>query len=262
MLSKENTLRNNLAAYPNGVSLPYEFDALSKTRRYSSWVIHALRPYLGQRILEVGAGIGNFSEFLPVNERLIITEPDPVFFEKLKKRFQGNEINNKIIRVELFNALDDSSEIFSGEDPDTIVSFNVLEHIQNDRGALNNLSNLLRNSRATGPKRLITFAPAHSWAYGAMDKKFGHFRRYNKKYFKSFAREVTPEAKIKFEFFNIFPLLPWIINGRILKNTRINPTSLRIFDTLCPLFQPVDALIHRYLKIPLGQSIIFVLQWD
>ena len=42
--------------------------------------------YMGRRILEVGAGIGNMSQWLPVRERLVLTETEPALLAVLHAR--------------------------------------------------------------------------------------------------------------------------------------------------------------------------------
>jgi SAM-dependent methyltransferase len=58
---------------------------------------------------------------------------------------------------------------------DTVTALDVIEHIEDDRGAL------LRMRKALKPDgRLIISVPALSWLYGPKDKEVGHYRRYDK----------------------------------------------------------------------------------
>lgn len=43
---------------------PYELSLLSQAINCQKWIARAVRPYLGERIMEVGAGIGNMSRHL------------------------------------------------------------------------------------------------------------------------------------------------------------------------------------------------------
>ena len=49
--------------------------------RYHSWILDLIRPYLGNNIVEVGAGTGSFSELLlqAEPERLTLIEPSAMF---------------------------------------------------------------------------------------------------------------------------------------------------------------------------------------
>ena len=42
----------------------YALKSMSRAHRYNRWLLQHCRPYIGQRILEAGAGIGNFSSML------------------------------------------------------------------------------------------------------------------------------------------------------------------------------------------------------
>jgi SAM-dependent methyltransferase len=58
---------------------------------------------------------------------------------------------------------------------DTVTALDVIEHIEDDRGAL------LRMREALKPDgRLVLSVPALSWLYGPKDKEVGHYRRYDK----------------------------------------------------------------------------------
>ncbi len=59
------------------MQLPFELDSLAEARNYQRWVFDAVRPFLGRRILEVGSGIGNMSQWLPADELLVLAETDP-----------------------------------------------------------------------------------------------------------------------------------------------------------------------------------------
>ena len=40
-------------------------NSLAKVNNYSQWMMEVIEPYIGSRILEVGAGIGNMTKNLP-----------------------------------------------------------------------------------------------------------------------------------------------------------------------------------------------------
>jgi SAM-dependent methyltransferase len=56
---------------------------------------------------------------------------------------------------------------------DVVLALDVIEHIQDDRGALNGLIHLLRPGG-----RLILFTPAFSFLWSAQDRVSHHYRRY------------------------------------------------------------------------------------
>src|SRR5262245_37150543 len=66
-------------------AIPFELEALNQATEYQRWVTDTVMPYLGERILELGAGVGNLSRWLPVKERLILTETEPYLLDLLRK---------------------------------------------------------------------------------------------------------------------------------------------------------------------------------
>jgi Methyltransferase domain len=236
--------------------LPFELDALAGAHRYQAWVAKLVLPFLGERILEVGAGIGSMSNHLPARKRLILSEMEPALLERLRHC----EAAQRGAVVHAFDiGTGDGLPAIVAEAPDTIVSFNVLEHIENDEAALRTLLTILNRSSAAGPKRLVTFVPAHPFAFNAMDRHFGHFRRYDVHRVRFLASRVAPQAPLQTRFFNALSLPGWWFQGNILGRDRIGSTGVAAFEAIAPLLTPIDDFLHEKLHIPFGQSLLFVL---
>ncbi|OFZ54252.1 MAG: hypothetical protein A2428_08375 [Bdellovibrionales bacterium RIFOXYC1_FULL_54_43] len=248
--------------YGSGMEIPFELKSLEHAVRYQGWVSRTVAPFLGARIMEIGAGIGNLSRHLPIRERLILTELDPELLKILENRYAQLHSENSKFTISRLDLLNDDLEPYRTENLDTIVSFNVLEHLEDDRAAIRRLCDLLRGSKTSGPKRLISFVPAHQWAYGSMDKAFGHYRRYSAASISNLFREVAPEARANVRYFNAFGLGGWLVNGRVLKRSSIGMDAIRGFETLCPFLSPIDDFCHEKLKLPFGQSLLAVLEWE
>jgi hypothetical protein len=240
--------------------IPFELRSLAAARNYQAWVYRKVEPFLGRRILELGAGIGNMSRWLPVRDRLILTESEPSLCEMLREGL-GERASDPRVSCQSFDLAQSDLAPYIAENLDTIVSFNVLEHIEDDSAALARLCEILRKSQAPGPKRLVSFVPAHSWAYGAMDKSFGHFRRYSRQRLESILEQVAPETKLSHSYFNVVGLAGWLVNGRLLGKSQIGMSSIDAFEKLCPIVSPIDDLLHKHLRLPMGQSLISVAEW-
>jgi SAM-dependent methyltransferase len=238
------------------MKLPFELESLQAAKNYRQWLMDSVQPYLGNRILELGAGIGNMSELLPRRERLILSELDDGLFDYLKKNTStGKSTELSFKKIDLNQ---DWAQELNGENLDTIVSFNVLEHISDDTKVIQEMASVLRESRAPGKKRIIAVVPAHSWAFGELDRSFGHFRRYSRARWKTLAAS-TPDFKLHTQYLNLFGLPGWLLMGQALKKTSFGLNSIRSFELLCPLLRPIDDALHNVLRLPLGQSIIAVL---
>jgi SAM-dependent methyltransferase len=243
------------------VEVPFELQALTNAVKYQRWIFQSIEPYLGKRILEVGSGIGNMSRWLPRRERLILSENDPKLFSILKKTkdFQNDPC---VSLMELDLTATSEIEKLAHENLDTIISFNVLEHIEDDQAALAALSKILLDGKGEFPRRIVTFIPAHDWAYGALDKEFKHYRRYSRRRWQELQKAVAPTATLTCRYFNIVGLLGWIANGKVMRKTTISDRSLALFEKICPMIRPVDYVMHNLLRVPAGQSLIAVLEFN
>lgn len=242
------------------LDIPYDLEALRRAKRYQEWVSKTISPYLGSRILEIGSGIGNMSRWLPVREKLVLTEADPELFSLLKKTMSEHTNTNDKINLELVDLNDDWAAKLEPHAFDTIVSFNVLEHIEDDTKTVERLLGLLERSSAKGPKRLVTFVPAHQWSYGTIDKKLKHFRRYNVRDFERIAKACGFKGKVFHQYFNLFGLPGWWFVNKILKKDSVSLSNVKTFEAICPFISPVDNFLHKKLRLPLGQSLLVVME--
>jgi len=241
---------------PTPSPLPFELDSLSDAHRYHAWLAERVRPFMGERILEVGAGIGSMSNHPSVRERLILSEMEPALLERLR----GCEAARRGALVQRFDIVSgDGLQSLIAESPDTIVSFNVLEHIEDDEAALASLIAILKQSTARGPRRLVTLVPAHPFAYNGMDRGFGHHRRYDEARARWLASRVAPGMQIETRFMNTVSLLGWWFQGNVLGRESIGTSSIAAFEALAPLLIPIDNFLHDRLKLPFGLSLLFVI---
>ncbi|MGK5089832.1 methyltransferase domain-containing protein [Bdellovibrionota bacterium FG-2] len=258
--------REAVLPHLGSLDIPFELVALAEAVNYQRWLFRTVEPFLGNRILEVGAGLGNMSQWLPIRERLILTENDPVLMEILYRSVaQSPLFGDRRLSVMPFDVLksDKEHQELLGAKLDTVVSFNVLEHIDDDGLALERLCQLVRcSANSKGPRRVLTFVPAHAWAYGSMDKTYGHHRRYSTRQLELLCRQVAPDAKITLRHFNALGLAGWFWNGRVLKKKQIDRSSLAIFEALVRYISRFDDFLQKKLHFPLGQSLLAVIQWD
>ena len=251
-------MKNNSVDFNKDV-LPFQLGLLQKAENYQKWSLEAVNSFLGNRILEIGSGIGNMSRWLPLKERLILSEINPDFFKYLESVLEKYFFNDK--KATLLEVGTDSNwkEKLLKENIDTIVSFNVLEHIEKDKDFISDLLFILKNSKSNLPKRLITFVPAHQFAFGSIDLNYGHFRRYSHLDLKKIKEELIPEAKFFCRYFNFTGLIGWTICGRIMNKKDIDKNSILFFEKLCPWIKSFDDFLHLKLKFPLGQSVFSVI---
>jgi SAM-dependent methyltransferase len=242
--------------------IPFELQILSQAKNYQAWITDTISPYLGESILEVGAGMGNQSVWLPVRKNLFITEASRDLFPLLQKNISEKFTDDPRVKTELVDLAQDWTSPFKKQQIDTIVSFNVLEHVEDDAKAILSFYEILKANQQPGPRRIITFVPAHQWAHGTMDQAFGHYRRYSHRDFERMAQKLNLKVKTSYRYFNIFGLPGWLMMGKVLKKSEIGMGAVRSFELLCPFLRHIDDFIGGTLRVPLGQSLLYVMELD
>ncbi len=250
---------NQLAPTQGGLpEVPFELEVLVNATRYQKWLVDIVRPYLGRRVLELGSGIGNMSRHLPLADRLVLSEISAPLTKILESRVSPRD-GQSIVLVDPSKPL---AETFAHENFDTVLSFNVLEHIEDDAAMLRDLIELLKASGSTGAKRIVTVVPAHQWAYGEVDKSFDHFRRYSASTFRRLLQRAGVKElnrrNFRTRYMNLPGLLGWWINGKLLGRNEIGTANVKIFETLYPIIRPADDFVHNVLRLPFGNSLLAV----
>ena len=236
---------------------------LAEARNYQKWMFDAVQPDLGRRILEIGSGIGNMSRWLPADELLVLTETEAELLDLLRCRvsdYFGSNVEN--VHIDTLNISPDTLALahLARYQLDTVVSFNVLEHIEDDRAAVAALVDTLRAGPAP-VRRLVSFVPAQSWALSNLDRHYGHFRRYSSGRIRELSRELAPDARLTVTPFNALGLVGWVWNTMILKKMKIDKASVQAYDALCRYTRAADDFVCRRLRYPLGQSFVWVLEF-
>ena len=116
---------------------------LNRAPRFTGWMADVIRPYLGNRVLEIGAGIGNMTLHLVPRSIYWATDINPSYLDSLERL----KINRPYLRVASLDATDAGS-FPTGESFDTVICLNVVEHLADDRQALRNVWNALEEGGA------------------------------------------------------------------------------------------------------------------
>jgi SAM-dependent methyltransferase len=118
-------------------------------------------------VLNVGCGGGTFHVMA---ERWGLTnvtgiEPDPEAFALARLVAPAS---HQILNEDLFQ--------YAGPPVKALVIHDVLEHIENEAGAVARLCDLLQSGRGS---TLVISVPAWQFLFGLHDERLGHFRRYS-----------------------------------------------------------------------------------
>ena len=234
------TIRPDIGREDEGFTTLRRIEAL---RRYTKFLWDLIRPYVGRRVLEVGSGTGVMTRYLSTREHLVASDLDPQYVEFLRRQF-ADKPNVEVRLLDLARLAENG---LPRRGFDTIVCSNVLEHIEDDNGALRAMRELL----APGG-RVVLIIPALQALYGEIDRAIGHYRRYT-------TAEIADKlghARLEVEhvsYFNLIGVPGWFLNARLLRRRAVPGLQARVNDRLVPLLR-----LERRFRPSIGMSILAV----
>jgi SAM-dependent methyltransferase len=214
---------------------------LATAQRYRRYLHGLLAPYLGPSVLEVGAGLGDFSAQLLDRDRLIVNDNDPICVRALDERF-GERPGIEILPADVLK--------LKVEPPvDSVVALNVLERMDDDVAALRSMA-----GAAAGGGRVLLLVPGYPSLAGAYDEALGHLRRYTPDRLRATveAAGLVPEV---IRPVNLLGGLAWWAAVRVGRQARPTPTLVRLYDRLVV---PAERALERRVAPRFGQSILCV----
>src|SRR5690348_6526919 len=227
-----------------------DLEAMSFAANYHRWILSSFAPYLGSRVVEVGAGTGSFSELLLERgpQSLSLVEPSASMFEQLTESVREFP---RAVDLKLYNDTFTrvAAQIRLHQQPDSIVYVNVLEHTADDEAELRAIGETL------GPGgRVFIFVPALTWLYGSFDREIGHYRRYSRGDLESKCRAAGLRILVS-RYFDLLGVLPWWLKYRVLQSTKMESGAVRFYDRMVvPFAKTVEATIAP----PVGKNILLV----
>lgn len=213
--------------------------------RWKRYVASVLKPWIGTRVLEVGAGIGTATAAFanPAIGDWWCLDPDPRHVAILEGKVRDGRLPAGC-RAQLGVVEDlDAAERF-----DTILYIDVLEHLADDRGELTRAA---RHLSAGGT--LIVLGPAHPWLFTRFDAVVGHRRRYTRA---SLAALVPAGCRLeRTRYLDSAGLLLSAGNRLLLKRALPTPAQIRFWDDR---IIPISKVLDRRLGYRLGKSVLGV----
>lgn len=221
--------------------LAQALDNLDDAANYASWIFDLVRPHLGDRILEIGAGHGTFTDrFARIATSVVAEDLSPRCCEVLHRRFD----EMPAVRV-----VEGSIEDAAAHGPfDAAVMINVLEHIADDAGALRSVLAAL----APGG-RLALWVPALPLLYSRFDRRIGHYRRYRRTDLEERVRGCGYTV-IESRYVNVVGALGWLVSARVMRRAPTGTLAVRMFDRLVPALRRAETRVHP----PVGQSLLLI----
>lgn len=230
---------------PSLDAVGHSLEILSKVQHYNRWLFESFVSLIGQEVLEVGAGIGNITQFLLDRRRVVCLEPFEPFADFLRQRL-ASAASAKVHAQTIEQC--PSVELPPAQF-DTVLCLNVLEHIEDDVAALSHMRQMLR----PGVGRVIVLAPAMPGLHCRLDQEMGHVRRYTRRTLAAAMSRAGLRVE-RSQYLNVLGVFGWWFYGRILKRPRLPRGPVSVFDHMVPLL----GFLERIVPPPFGQSILMV----
>src|ERR1044072_5268395 len=134
---------------------------MSFAPNYPRWILELFAPYMGSRLVEVGAGTGSFSELILERkpESLTLVQPSREMYALPHPRARAWAAHADVeTRNDVFAAV--AEEVSAVRRPDSIIYVNVLEHVPDDEAELRAVHPALGQGG-----RVFIFVPAFHWLY-------------------------------------------------------------------------------------------------
>ena len=219
----------------------WELEFFDTAKNYRKYQYNLLKNFIKKTILEVGPGNAILMErYIYKNDLdIVLAEINNDLFEKINNKFNTKD-NIKVYNVKI----DKIDKKFQ-----TIMYLDVLEHIENYEDEILKAYSKLENNGY-----LILMVPAYQHLYSKYDQEIGHYRRFNKKFFKEFSKKNKIKYK-KLIYFDSIGYL-FLLANKILKleNKKNVSFGTKVWNSLIPISKILDKLlIHSF-----GKSILCV----
>jgi glycosyltransferase involved in cell wall biosynthesis len=208
---------------------------LNRAPRFTRWMADVIRPYVGEKVLEIGAGTGNLTLQLIPRQLYWASDINPLYLSYLENVSR----NRPYLRVGYTDG--QAGESYPAEQRfDTVICLNVVEHLEDDLGALQNIRAALEDGG-----RAIILVPCGPWLMGTLDEVLGHQRRYTRKSLTELVTKAGFHLDTMLEF-NRIGVIAWWLNGRILRRHSFGLWQIKMLNLLTPIFRVLD----KFLPLP------------
>jgi SAM-dependent methyltransferase len=227
-----------------------DLEAMAFADNYYDWLLSIIRPYIGDKVVEVGAGVGSFSKLIIKTgaKDVVLVEPSKSMHSLLDTNINELEITGQ--RVTTYNNyLHGLGKIIKNMKPDTFIYVNVFEHIKYDVSEIEEVAKYVG-----GGGHVIIFVPALQGLYSDLDKSIDHYRRYDKRSLRKLCEGAGLEV-VHLRYMDMIGILPWWFSFVVMKRTKLVPVLVRIYDGLCI---PIIRVIETLIRPPVGKNLIIV----
>ena len=219
---------------------------LNRAPRFTKWMADTIRPYLGERVLEIGAGIGNLTSNLVPRTMYWASDINPQYLDRLKKLKQ----TRPYLQVQYTDA--SAGETYPGG---AVRYGDLPERGGAPGGRREGVAEYsgVATRKMAGPSSWCRTDPGCTDHWIACWVITVGIRGNN-------CKNVCERAGFRVEKvlkFNRIGAPGWWWNGRVLKKTTFGFWQIKLLNTLLPVVRPID----RFLPFP-HLSWIMILRVD
>lgn len=217
-------------------------EAISQAEKFNNWMYETIAPYCNGKTLEIGSGIGNISnQFIKNGYNLTVSDIRDNYCSYLSDHYHDQV--DDIVKIDIIDPDFDSAHKNLFGSFDTVFALNIVEHVKDDKLALENCKKLLKPGG-----NLVILVPAYQSLYNNFDKELEHYRRYTlsslEKIFVANDLEIVHK-----QYFNFFAILGWWFSGSILRKKTIPEGQMKLYDLLVPIFRLIDKILLNKIGI-------------
>lgn len=243
-------------SYVNDMDWSKNGNGFSSFNNYRKYQYNLIHKFIGSRILEIGTGDRSFTDQILKNANheysLLSIEPSEVLYN-LASNNNNFPSNFEFIKKDLFQMDSSYHQSF-----DTALLIHVLEHIEEDKAALDHIHHLLIKGG-----HLLIEVPAYQWLYSDHDISLGHYRRYDKKSLKNIVDFN------KYQLIDIWHQDPIGILGSLyffkFKRTRLKSLNGEVLLKNQGRFYndhviPFEGFLEKFIRFPVGLNLTLLLK--
>jgi glycosyltransferase involved in cell wall biosynthesis len=206
---------------------------LGRAPKFNAWLADVIRPYCGNRVLEIGGGVGNLTLRLVPRRTYVVSDVNPLHLTTLASL----RTDRPYLDVAYCDVSDRASVPIREAGYDTVVCVNVIAGVSDDVLALANMRSVLADDG-----RAVVLVPHGPRNFGTLDAVLGHRRRYTRETLTAAAEAAGLQVE-RILPFNRAGALAWYINGRLLKRREFGLAQVKLLNQLTPILRRLDGVL-------------------
>ena len=214
-MQKARVIPSRQDVHSNPIGMSTMSPAMAYMNAYPEYLLNQVRSHLGKTVWEIGVGNGQSTRSLLAQGHSVwATDIAQECLDALNASI-SKEAYDMLARLHLLQIDLNRPETFYpliDAGIDSVLCFNVLEHIKDDVAALQGIRRILPQSA-----NLSLIVPAHPQLFGRMDSEAGHFRRYSHNSLKATLTEAGWIVE-RCRYVNALGALGWWYHNRVRKS--------------------------------------------